>query len=238
MRSIDLLLDKAREKCERPSDRALAEKLRVTASAVSKWRKGGVITEMHATALAAIAGLDGEIVVRVMEEQAETPAQRRVWRSVLDRLSAAAAVLMLVVFAAPGAARAKAIDSQGFSGSGQPHSVYYVLSRIATQATGAFPTLRSQSLTLGHLAHSIPAALIVKRNPQDLPIISRTGDARLQHSAIPPVLDARWKVILRVLEHHPVRAMVGNDECRRRHAIGLHMQASRFACRHQAHVLE
>ncbi|WP_323163114.1 DUF3693 domain-containing protein [Stenotrophomonas maltophilia] len=126
MRSIDLLLDKAREKCERPSDRALAEKLRVTASAVSKWRKGGVITEMHATALAAIAGLDGEIVVRVMEEQAETPAQRRVWRSVLDRLSAAAAVLMLVVFAAPGAARAKAIDSQGFSGSTQPHSVYYV----------------------------------------------------------------------------------------------------------------
>ncbi|WP_414615868.1 DUF3693 domain-containing protein [Stenotrophomonas geniculata] len=128
MRSIDLLLDKAREKCERPSDRALAEKLRVTASAVSKWRKGGVITEMHATALAAIAGLDGEIVVRVMEEQAETPAQRRVWRSVLDRLSAAAAVLMLVVFAAPGAARAKAIDSQGFSGVYQPHSVYYVQS--------------------------------------------------------------------------------------------------------------
>ena len=110
MRSIDLLLDKARAKCERPSDRALAEKLRVTASAVSKWRKGGVITEMHATALAAIAGLDGEIVVRVMEEQAETPAQRRVWRSVLDRLSAAAAVLVLVVLSTPGVARAKTIE--------------------------------------------------------------------------------------------------------------------------------
>lgn len=110
MRSIDLLLDKAREKCERPSDRALAEKMRVTASAVSKWRKGGVITETHASALAAIAGMDGEIVVRVMEEQAETPAQRKVWRSVLDRLSAAAAVLVLVVVAAPGVARAKAIE--------------------------------------------------------------------------------------------------------------------------------
>ncbi|HEL3777958.1 TPA: hypothetical protein UMU67_000056 [Stenotrophomonas maltophilia] len=110
MRSIDLLLDKAREKCERPSDRALAEKMRVTASAVSKWRKGGVITETHASALAAIAGMDGEIVVRVMEEQAETPAQRRVWRSVLDRLSAAAAVLVLVVVAAPGVARAKAFE--------------------------------------------------------------------------------------------------------------------------------
>lgn len=110
MRSIDLLLDKAREKCERPSDRALAEKMRVTASAVSKWRKGGVITETHASALAAIAGMDGEIVVRVMEEQAETPAQRRVWRSVLDRLSAAAAVLVLVVVAAPGVARAKSFE--------------------------------------------------------------------------------------------------------------------------------
>ena len=118
MRSIDLLLDKAREKCERPSDRALAEKMRVTASAVSKGRKGGVITEMPATALAAIAGLDGEIVGRVMEEQAETPAQRRVWRSVLDRLSAAAAVLMLVVVAAPSVARANPVQIQGLSDSG------------------------------------------------------------------------------------------------------------------------
>ncbi|HEL4109990.1 TPA: DUF3693 domain-containing protein [Stenotrophomonas maltophilia] len=120
MRSIDLLLDKAREKCERPSDRALAEKLRVTASAVSKWRKGGVITEMHATALAALAGLDGEIVVRVMEEQAETPAQRRVWRSVLDRLSAAAAVLVLVVVAMPGVARAKSFEINGMEAGNAP----------------------------------------------------------------------------------------------------------------------
>lgn len=118
MRSIDLLLDKAREKCERPSDRALAEKLRVTASAVSKWRKGGVITETHASALAAIAGMDGEIVVRVMEEQAETPAQRRVWRSVLDRLSAAAAVLVLVVAAAPGVARAKSFEIKSMDAGG------------------------------------------------------------------------------------------------------------------------
>ncbi|TIL16844.1 hypothetical protein E4420_17475 [Stenotrophomonas maltophilia] len=154
MRSIDLLLDKAREKCERPSDRALAEKLRVTASAVSKWRKGGVITEMHATALAAIAGLDGEIVVRVMEEQAETPAQRRVWRSVLDRLSAAAAVLMLVVFAAPGAARAKAIDSQGFSGSDQPHSVYYVQS-IPGDAGVPFASIPSRPGSYGFLHRPI-----------------------------------------------------------------------------------
>ncbi|WP_425518304.1 DUF3693 domain-containing protein [Stenotrophomonas indicatrix] len=66
-----------------------------------------------------------------MEEQAEGPAQRKVWRSVLDRLSAAAAVLVLAVVAVPGAARAKSIDLQGFSAGGQPHSVYYVQSRLS-----------------------------------------------------------------------------------------------------------
>lgn len=155
MRSIDLLLDKAREKCERPSDRALAEKLRVTASAVSKWRKGGVITEMHATALAAIAGMDGEIVVRVMEEQAETPAQRRVWRSVLDRLSAAAAVLVLVVCATPGVARAKSVEIQSFSTDGG--SGMYIMfatggaSTPPTSPTGNPPDIITVYDT-GHLA--------------------------------------------------------------------------------------
>ncbi|MDJ1521594.1 DUF3693 domain-containing protein [Stenotrophomonas maltophilia] len=179
MRSIDLLLDKAREKCERPSDRALAEKLRVTASAVSKWRKGGVITEMHATALAAIAGLDGEIVVRVMEEQAETPAQRRVWRSVLDRLSAAAAVLMLVVFAAPGAARAKAIDSQGFSGSDQPHSVYYVRS---LSEDARVPLASITGLAMPSQEASVPLAAWQLR-------LSPSSDQGLVHDPSDPAAD-------------------------------------------------
>ncbi|HDS1138495.1 TPA: hypothetical protein QDZ75_002536 [Stenotrophomonas maltophilia] len=129
MTAKDLLLDKAREMCNPQTDMALAARVGVTRSAVSLWRKGGAIKPHHLEALAALAQTDGELVVRVMEEQAETPAQRRVWRSVLDRLSAAAAVLVLAVVAMPGAARAKAVDSQGFSGSDQPHSVYYVTSR-------------------------------------------------------------------------------------------------------------
>ncbi|MGF0666555.1 DUF3693 domain-containing protein [Stenotrophomonas maltophilia] len=144
MRSIDLLLDKAREKCERPSDRALAEKLRVTASAVSKWRKGGVITEMHATALAAIAGLDGEIVVRVMEEQAETPAQRRVWRSVLDRLSAAAAVLVLVMVAMPGVARAKSFEIKGMETGNTAVCILCSLRHYPSQASPVTPLIHSR----------------------------------------------------------------------------------------------
>ncbi|MDH6329508.1 hypothetical protein M2299_000308 [Stenotrophomonas sp. 1278] len=115
MTAKELLLDKARETCSPQTDMALAARVGVTRSAVSLWRKGGTIKPNHLEALAALAQVDGEIVVRVMEEQAETPAQRRVWRSVLDRLSAAAAVLVLVVCATPGVARAKTVDIQSFS---------------------------------------------------------------------------------------------------------------------------
>ncbi|HDS1661888.1 TPA: hypothetical protein QEL40_000571 [Stenotrophomonas maltophilia] len=164
MRSIDLLLDKAREKCERPSDRALAEKLRVTASAVSKWRKGGVITEMHATALAAIAGLDGEIVVRVMEEQAETPAQRRVWRSVLDRLSAAAAVLVLVVVAMPGVARAKSFEIKGMeAGNAAVCILCYTQRGTAMLPASASTPAQSWRLIVGHRNLAGPWACVINR---------------------------------------------------------------------------
>lgn len=113
MTAKDLLLDKAREMCSPQTDMALAARVGVTRSAVSLWRKGGAIKPHHLEALAALAQTDGELVVRVMEEQAETPAQRRVWRSVLDRLSAAAAVLVLVVVAMPGVARAKSFEIKG-----------------------------------------------------------------------------------------------------------------------------
>ncbi|MEV5119875.1 DUF3693 domain-containing protein [Stenotrophomonas indicatrix] len=116
MTAKELLLDKARETCSPQTDMALAARVGVTRSAVSLWRKGGTIKPHHLEALAALAQVDGEIVVRVMEEQAETPAQRRVWRSVLDRLSAAAAVLVLVVVTTPGAARANPVQIQGVSG--------------------------------------------------------------------------------------------------------------------------
>lgn len=60
------------------------------------------------------------------------------------------------------------------------HNVYYVTSKIAAQEGRASPVLRSLTLTLGQRSHSIPTASIVKRNPQDLPIISRSRNARLQ----------------------------------------------------------
>ncbi len=66
------------------------KKIGVSRSAVSKWRKGGVITEKHAAELAAIAKLNGEIVIKVLEEQAETRAQRQVWQSILNLINATA----------------------------------------------------------------------------------------------------------------------------------------------------
>lgn len=240
MTAVNELLDNVKIRLNLASDMALAERLTVTRSLVSRWRKGDTpLADERIAQICALAKLDGPTwIAMIHAERATSATERALWRLMLDRMSAAAAVVALVALSLPSLGNAKTAQNHAVSSGLLTHSVYYVPSRIATQATGAFPALRSQSLPLGHLAHSVPTALIVKRNPQDLPIISRTGDARLQRSAITPVLDALREVMLRVLEHHPVFAVVSNDECGWRHAIGLHMQASRFACRHQAHVLE
>ncbi|WP_065647128.1 DUF3693 domain-containing protein [Xanthomonas euvesicatoria] len=98
------LLDSAKKMCNPQTDMALAARIGVSRSAVSMWRKGGSITEEHLTALASIAETDGEVVARVLKDQAKTEAQKRVWGQLLDRLSAAAAVVALLVVAVhPGA---------------------------------------------------------------------------------------------------------------------------------------
>jgi transcriptional regulator with XRE-family HTH domain len=93
------LLDSAKKMCSPQTDMELAAKVGVSRSAVSMWRKGGSITEEHLTALASIAETDGEVVAQVLKDQAKTPAQRQVWGQLLDRLSAAAAVVALLVIA-------------------------------------------------------------------------------------------------------------------------------------------
>ncbi|MEE5092053.1 helix-turn-helix transcriptional regulator [Xanthomonas euvesicatoria] len=90
------LLDSAKKMCSPQTDMELAARIGVSRSAVSMWRKGGSITEEHLTALASIAETDGEVVARVLKDQAKTEAQKRVWGQLLDRLSAAAAVVALI----------------------------------------------------------------------------------------------------------------------------------------------
>ncbi|WP_422352406.1 DUF3693 domain-containing protein [Stenotrophomonas sp. AR026] len=154
MDAVNQLLDQARVGTNLPSDNALAQRMGVTRAVVSNWRQArNPIPDERIAQLCAMAKLDGPAwTARIHAERAASPAERAMWKSMLDRLSAVAAVLALVVFAAPGAARAKAIDSQGFSGSDQPHSVYYVTDKIATQEARAFPVLRS----LTSLLASVP----------------------------------------------------------------------------------
>jgi len=130
MDAVNQLLDQARVGTNLPSDNALAQRMGVTRAVVSNWRQArNPIPDERIAQLCAMAKLDGPAwTARIHAERAASPAERAMWKSMLDRLSAVAAVLALVVFAAPGAARAKAVDSQGFSGSDQPHSVYYVQS--------------------------------------------------------------------------------------------------------------
>lgn len=130
MNALADLLDAVRERSGLPSDMALATKLGIQRQTLHQARKGVAgLSDERIAQLCELGRLDGAVwLAKIHAERATSPVERRVWRSVLDRLSAAAAVLMLVVFAAPGAARAKVVDSQGFSGSDQPHSVYYVLS--------------------------------------------------------------------------------------------------------------
>lgn len=133
MSSVNELLDQVRDGGNFPSDNALAQRMGLTRAVISTWRSGrNPIPDERIAQLCALAKLDGPAwTARVHAERAASPAERAMWKSMLDRLSAAAAVLALVAVAMPGVARAKAIDLQGFSAGSQPHSVYYVLTNLA-----------------------------------------------------------------------------------------------------------
>lgn len=97
MNTLNRVLDHAKQACNLPSDNALAERIGVSRSAVSLWRKGRPITEIHLANLIALAGVDPEMAVKVLAEQATTKAEKAVWGSLLDRLRPVAAVAGLVV---------------------------------------------------------------------------------------------------------------------------------------------
>lgn len=97
MTTLNKLLDKARELRSIPSDMALSEKLGVSRSAVSLWRKGGVIGEKHLTALITLADADPASAIEVMAEQATTKQERAVWGSLQQRLGIAAMHIMSTV---------------------------------------------------------------------------------------------------------------------------------------------
>ncbi|RWU11858.1 DUF3693 domain-containing protein [Xanthomonas phaseoli] len=101
MSATDELLDKVKESCSLPSDMALAEKLGVNRQMIWKARhEDKPLSDERIAQLCAMAKLDGgSWMARIHAERAASPAERALWRSVLDRLSAAAAVVALLVLA-------------------------------------------------------------------------------------------------------------------------------------------
>lgn len=115
MNAIADLLDQARAGGNFSSDMGLATRLGVSRQTLHAWRKGTApIPDERIAQISELGKLDGAMwMAKIHAERATSPVERRVWRSVLDRLSAAAAVLMLVVIAAPGVARAKSFEIKG-----------------------------------------------------------------------------------------------------------------------------
>ncbi|PPV05114.1 hypothetical protein XBLMG947_3796 [Xanthomonas bromi] len=101
MSATDELLDKVKESCSLPSDMALAEKLGVNRQMIWKARhEDKPLSDERIAQLCAMGKLDGgSWMARIHAERAASPAEKALWRSVLDRLSAAAAVVALLVLA-------------------------------------------------------------------------------------------------------------------------------------------
>lgn len=99
---IGEILDLAKKRQGIRTDMALAEALDVSRSAVSSWRKGVQLPD--AVRCAALAGLTGEPLARVLGIVGEARAISREEKSVWRKLAASAAAVVLMLAATPLAA--------------------------------------------------------------------------------------------------------------------------------------
>lgn len=139
MTAVNELLDNVKIRLNLASDMALAERLTVTRSLVSRWRKGDTpLADERIAQICALAKLDGPTwIAMIHAERATSATERALWRLMLDRMSAAAAVVALVALSLPGVGNAKTAQNQAVSEGSQSHSVYYVTRKIRAQVTGA-----------------------------------------------------------------------------------------------------
>ncbi|HDS1227058.1 TPA: hypothetical protein QEF71_001191 [Stenotrophomonas maltophilia] len=124
------LLDKVKAACNFPSDNVLAQKIGLTRAMVSSWRHGRhPIPDERIAQMCALAKLDGPTWIAMLHaERAQTATERALWRLMLDRLSAAAAVVALVALSLPSLGSAKTAQNKAVSEGLLTHSVYYVQS--------------------------------------------------------------------------------------------------------------
>lgn len=92
MNALNKLLDKSAELCG--SDLASAARLKVTRSAVSKWRHGGKISPEQLARLVDLTQQDPAVAVQVLQEQEATEAERKMWGALWDRLSPATTLVV------------------------------------------------------------------------------------------------------------------------------------------------
>ncbi|AED02391.1 unnamed protein product [Stenotrophomonas phage phiSHP2] len=119
MTAVGELLDAARERTGIPSDNALAARLGIQRQLLSKARAGEKpLSDERIAQICALAKLDGPTwIAMIHAERATTATERALWRLMLDRMGAAAAVVALVALSMPGLANAKTAQIQAVSGA-------------------------------------------------------------------------------------------------------------------------
>jgi len=117
MSAIDEMLDLARERTGLPSDNALAERLGVNRQLLWQARRGSKpLSDERIAQICALAKLDGPMwIAMIHAEKAQSATERTLWKLMLDRLSAAAAVVALVALSMPGLANARTAKIQAVS---------------------------------------------------------------------------------------------------------------------------
>lgn len=139
------LLDTVREKCGIPSDNALSKKLGVTRALVSGWRLDRyAIPDERIAEMCAMADLDGPWwIAEIHAAKAQSRVERKLWRAMADRLSAAAAVVALVALSMPGLANAKTAQIQAVSGAenGSMYIMFQGAQRWLAQLPGSYTAM-------------------------------------------------------------------------------------------------
>ncbi len=122
------LLDRVREGANIPSDNVLSQRLGITRTVISGWRNGNYpVPDERIAQLCDMAKLDGPLWMALIHaERATSAVERKIWRLMLDRISAAAAVVALVALSLPSIGNAKTAQNQAVSAGLLTHSVYYV----------------------------------------------------------------------------------------------------------------
>lgn len=160
MTAVNELLDNVKIRLNLASDMALAERLTVTRSLVSRWRKGDTpLADERIAQICALAKLDGPTwIAMIHAERATSATERALWRLMLDRMSAAAAVVALVALSLPSLGNAKTAQNQAVGAGPLTHSVYYVQDAAGVAGTAlASPPILLSAANLGQLVRQLVA---------------------------------------------------------------------------------